>query len=128
MLKAIVTKATAALAVLALSGCISFSNGYGEIRTGMSPAQVRKGDGFLSLGFQSRPPYQSMTYTGKWLDIFQLQAADYSFVFEDDVLIEFGEGHVTTLMQSGTPALKVVQAGGEQQVAKPAESRICAAG
>lgn len=42
MLKAIVMGATGALAALALSGCISFNNGYGDIRTGMSPAQVRK--------------------------------------------------------------------------------------
>lgn len=128
MFKAMAIGAVGALAALALSGCISLHNGYGDIRTGMSPAQVRKAMGSCPSASSRVPPYQSMTYTGKWLDVFQLQAADYSFVFKDDVLIEFGEGHVTGFTQNGEPALKFVPTGGEQQIAKPAETTICAAG
>jgi hypothetical protein len=129
MLKAIVTGATGALAALALSGCISFTNGYGDIRAGMSPAEVRKAMGSCPTTSSTVLPYRSMTFNGKWLDVFQLQAADYSFVFKNNALIEFGEGQVAIAVRDGEPGLKFVPAGGQQQAqAKPPETRVCAAG
>lgn len=68
-----------------------------------------------------------MTYNGKWLDVFQLQAADYSFVFKNDASIEFGEGQVGAAIREGEPVLKFVPAGGQQAQVKPPETRVCAA-
>ncbi len=128
MLKAMVMGATGAVAALALSGCISFNNGYGDIRAGMSPAQVRKAMGSCPTTSSVVLPYRSMTYNGKWLDVFQLQAADYTFVFKNDALIEFGEGQVAAAVREGEPGLKFVPARAQQAEAKPPETRVCAAG
>lgn len=127
MLKAIVIGAVGAVAALALSGCISFNNGYGDIRTGISPAQVRKAMGSCPTTSSVVTPYRSMTYNGKWLDVFQVQADDYSFVFKNDSLIEFGEGQVAAAVREGEPGLKFVPANSQQAQVKPTETRVCAA-
>ena len=93
---------------LALGGCISFQGGYHAIKTGMSASQVKQAMRSCPNLSVTNGLYSSMTYLGQMPDFFQLSSADYTFVFKDDVLVEFGEGAAANTTVTGAPAMKLV--------------------
>lgn len=93
---------------LVLGGCISFQGGYHDIKTGMSASQVKQAMRSCPNLSATNGRYSSMTYVGQMPDFFQLSSADYTFVFKDDVLVEFGEGAAANTTVTGAPGMKLV--------------------
>jgi hypothetical protein len=97
-----------ALALLMSSGCVSFHNGYHDIKVGMSEAQVKGAMRSCPNVSGETGRYKSMTYLNRMDDFFQWAPSNYTFIFKDGVLVEFGEGAPVATKTNGEEGLKLL--------------------
>lgn len=97
-----------ALALLISGGCVSFSNGYHDIKVGMSEAQVKGAMRSCPNVSGETGRYKSMTYLNRMDDFFQWAPSNYTFIFKDGALVEFGEGAPVAIKTNGEECLKLL--------------------
>jgi hypothetical protein len=93
---------------LALTGCISIGSRYSDIETGMTRAQVIDAMEDCPSTVQTAGKYEARTYGRRMMSFFQWAPADYTFIFKDGVLTEFGKGTARRQNINGEPGLVLV--------------------
>lgn len=100
--------ATLALALLMLSGCASLTSGYHDIKVGMSEAEVKTAMKLCPNITSVTGRYKSMTYLNRMEDFFQWAPFNYTFIFQDNALVEFGEGNAIAVKANGEDRLRLL--------------------
>ena len=75
-----------------LSGCITGEN-VSYIEPGMTKSQVKKVMGKPD-GYRSYGKYEVLKYANRLLSGWSWDRTDYSFVFKDNLLIQYGPGEI----------------------------------
>ena len=97
-----------ALAALMFSGCSSLNSGYNNIRIGMSESEVKTAMKLCPNVSSVSGRYKSMTYLNRMENFFQWGPVNYTFIFKDNALVEFGEGNAIGVKAIGEDSLKLV--------------------
>lgn len=98
-----------ALALLLSSGCMSLGGGgYHDVKIGMSEAEVKTAMRLCPNVSSVSGRYKSMTYLSRMEDFFQWGPVNYTFIFKDNTLVEFGEGNAVVVKASGEETLKLL--------------------
>lgn len=91
-LKITMNRLVSFILILVLSGCVA-----GEKATRISPGMTKQ-EVFRVMGkpdgYQEREGHEIYKYTNRLISGWSWDRADYSFIFKDDRLIEYGSGDV----------------------------------
>jgi hypothetical protein len=96
-----------ALGVLALSACASAKAGYGGLKPGVTKDQVIMAMDACPTSVVDRGRYEAMTYSNRMLSFFQWEAATYTFILRDGVLVQFGEGTAVATVTNAEPSFEL---------------------
>lgn len=110
-----------ALAVLMSGGCVSLNSGYHDIKLGMSEAEVKSAMKLCPNVSSVSGRYKSMTYLNRMENFFQWGPVNYTFIFKDNALVEFGEGNAVGVKATGEDILKLLP---PNQVAPMIEEKV----
>ena len=83
------------LLICILAGCVTGEKVSANIAPGMSSTEIKKVLGKPD-GFRQDQDFMVYKYTNRLISGWSWDRADYSFIFRDDRLVEYGAGEVRT--------------------------------